>query len=261
MTHDEWLTSTRPEQLYSMIRGQATTRKARLLMVACCRLKADVFVDSRFNFVLETAERCADDATAEAVLNDVWNDYITLSKPRTHQTGLESELGLEISVASQLTSEFPGDFTDEERFSTPQAAISYALVLSIRGQPQDVFTGGSGDAVHGCIQRVSSADTIDGNQPSHEGGEGGVQVAMANIVRDIFGNPFQQTLFDDTWRSETIVSIASRMYETRDFSLINILGDALQDVGCADGAILEHCCGLSPHTRGCWLLDLILRKS
>jgi hypothetical protein len=85
--------------------------------------------------------------------------------------------------------------------------------------------------------------------------------AQAAILRDIFGNPFRQTHLDDTWRSETVVSLASQMYETRDFSLMAVLGDALQDVGCADENILEHCRGTGPHSRGCWLVDLILRKS
>ncbi|MDY3556283.1 hypothetical protein R5W24_005446 [Gemmata sp. JC717] len=52
------------------------------------------------------------------------------------------------------------------------------------------------------------------------------------------------------------------MYESRDFSAMPILADALQDAGCEDGAVLDHC--RDPHgvhVRGCWVVDLVLGKS
>ena len=39
-----------------------------------------------------------------------------------------------------------------------------------------------------------------------------------------------------------------------------ILADALEDAGCTDQAILDHCRGAGPHVRGCWVVDLILGK-
>jgi hypothetical protein len=39
-----------------------------------------------------------------------------------------------------------------------------------------------------------------------------------------------------------------------------ILADAMEEAGCTDAAILDHCRGPGPHARGCWLLDLILEK-
>ncbi len=40
-----------------------------------------------------------------------------------------------------------------------------------------------------------------------------------------------------------------------------ILADALEEAGCTDAAILDHCRGPGPHVRGCWVVDLILGKS
>ena len=37
-----------------------------------------------------------------------------------------------------------------------------------------------------------------------------------------------------------------------------ILADALQDAGCDNDDILDHCRGPGPHVRGCWALDLVL---
>jgi hypothetical protein len=52
------------------------------------------------------------------------------------------------------------------------------------------------------------------------------------------------------------------MYESRDFSAMPILADALQDAGCDKEDILTHCRDTSlTHVRGCWVVDLVLSKS
>jgi len=79
------------------------------------------------------------------------------------------------------------------------------------------------------------------------------------LIRDIFGNPFHPVYFDPTWRTDTAVSLARGMYESREFSAMPILADALQDAGCEDEQILTHCRDASqPHVRGCWVCDLVL---
>ncbi|MBP3958607.1 hypothetical protein J8F10_25440 [Gemmata sp. G18] len=51
------------------------------------------------------------------------------------------------------------------------------------------------------------------------------------------------------------------MYESRDFSAMPILADALQDAGCDNADILSHCRDTSlTHVRGCWVVDLALGK-
>ena len=49
------------------------------------------------------------------------------------------------------------------------------------------------------------------------------------------------------------------IYEDRAFDM-PILGDALEDAGCTNAAILKHCRSGAEHVRGCWCLDLILGK-
>ncbi|WP_246173677.1 hypothetical protein [Limnoglobus roseus] len=80
------------------------------------------------------------------------------------------------------------------------------------------------------------------------------------LLRDIFGNPFHPVAFDPTWRTSTAVAFANEMYQSRDFSGMPILADALQDAGCENEDILNHCRGEGPHVRGCWVVDLILGK-
>jgi hypothetical protein len=81
------------------------------------------------------------------------------------------------------------------------------------------------------------------------------------LLRDIFGNPFRPVAFDPAWRTSTVVALAQQMYDSRDFGLMPILGDALQDAGCDSADILDHCRGDGPHVRGCWVVDLVLGKS
>jgi hypothetical protein len=63
------------------------------------------------------------------------------------------------------------------------------------------------------------------------------------------------------WKTGNAVDLAASMYQTRDFSAMPILGDALLDAGCDDVRILDHCRNPAPHARGCWLVELLLGKS
>jgi hypothetical protein len=121
---------------------------------------------------------------------------------------------------------------------------------------------------------VSSAVVLVSGQAAarvasgHEGQHFSVVDAMllserseqADLVRDVFGNPLRKVKFSPEWRTDTAVTLASQMYESRDFSAMPILADALQDAGCDNDDILAHCRGDGPHVRGCWVVDLVLGK-
>ncbi|WP_239465732.1 hypothetical protein [Gemmata sp. SH-PL17] len=80
------------------------------------------------------------------------------------------------------------------------------------------------------------------------------------MLRDIFGNPFRPVAFSSAWRTPTVLALAAQVYESRDFSAVPILADALQDAGCDNADILDHCRGTGAHVRGCWVVDLVLGK-
>jgi hypothetical protein len=84
--------------------------------------------------------------------------------------------------------------------------------------------------------------------------------AQVRLLRDIFGNPFCTIAFSPGWRTDTALTLARQMYDSRDFSALPILADALQDAGCDNADILDHCRGPGPHVRGCWCVDLVLGK-
>ncbi len=81
-----------------------------------------------------------------------------------------------------------------------------------------------------------------------------------SLLRDIFGNPFRPVAFSLAWRTDTVTALARGMYESRDFSAMPILADALQDAGCDNPDILDHCRRDARHARGCWVVDAVLGK-
>jgi hypothetical protein len=83
---------------------------------------------------------------------------------------------------------------------------------------------------------------------------------QCSLVRDIFGNPFRPMAIDTEWKTSTVVSLAKSMYESRDFSMMPVLSDALQDAGCESAEMLSHCRGSRPHVRGCWVVDGVLSR-
>ncbi len=88
------------------------------------------------------------------------------------------------------------------------------------------------------------------------------QAIQAALLRDIFGNPFRPVTFSPEWRTDTALALARQMYESREFSAMPILADAIQDAGCDSDDILAHCRDASAtHVRGCWVVDLVLGKS
>jgi hypothetical protein len=88
--------------------------------------------------------------------------------------------------------------------------------------------------------------------------------ARADLVRDIFPSPLlPKPALDPEWLSEhddTVGSIARWIYEDHQFEHMPVLHDALVPAGCDNAEVLCHARNPQGHTRGCWLLDLLLKK-
>jgi hypothetical protein len=81
------------------------------------------------------------------------------------------------------------------------------------------------------------------------------------VLEELVG-PSSLPQFSPQWRTDTAVSLARQMYETRDFGVMPILADALQDAGCDSEDILSHCRDVAlTRVRGCWVVDLVLGKA
>src|SRR5262249_44543784 len=148
-----------------------------------------------------------------------------------------------------------GDALDVvERYADGTATRSELLTArkAVRAAVRDklpvarALTNLTDDAMEGMTVTI---DTVRGRS-------GGA--AQCGLIRCIF--PFRHVTVDPVWLTSTGVALARQMYDTRDFSPIPILADALQDAGCDNADILAHCRGPGPHVRECWVVDLVLGK-
>jgi hypothetical protein len=84
---------------------------------------------------------------------------------------------------------------------------------------------------------------------------------QVTLLRDIFGNPFCAATVDSAWLTTDVVALARGIYEEKAFDRMPILADALQDAGCDNDDILNHCRDTSlTHVRGCWVIDLLTSR-
>lgn len=96
---------------------------------------------------------------------------------------------------------------------------------------------------------------------------------QADVLRDIFSNPWRPvrlgrpvqegdwTCFDIgamlAWKDGTVPKMAGAIYDHGRWGQMPILADALEEAGCQDEAILQHCRNSSPHVRGCFVIDML----
>jgi hypothetical protein len=127
---------------------------------------------------------------------------------------------------------------------------------------------GSIDHLWALVTRALTSEDVVNTWPrgsSHLTGivtrDKALRAVHLNILRDILGNPFRPITFLPDWRTPTVLALAQQMYDSRDFSAMPILADALMDADCSDEVILMHCRGPGPHVRGCFCVDAILQRS
>jgi hypothetical protein len=84
---------------------------------------------------------------------------------------------------------------------------------------------------------------------------------QVHLLQELFGNPFNPVTIEPAWRTQTVVALARAIHADRSYDLMPVLGDALQDAGCNNNTILNHCNDTKQvHVRGCWLIDKLLGK-
>ncbi len=79
-------------------------------------------------------------------------------------------------------------------------------------------------------------------------------------LREMVGNPFRPVSRDPQWLTSDVVQLARGIYDERAFDRMPILADALQDAGCDNDDVLNHCRADTIHARGGWVVDLVLGK-
>ena len=228
MTEAEWLAAPDLIQMIQFLRGRASDRKYRLFSVACCREHQDRLSDERSRYAVGVAERYADGGASEAEL---------VAAERTARAAA-SELNQWCLVAGTA-----------------------AEAASHRVQPPEGPRIGGGMIEWYQDSKYWEAVPVFVLQGFSAYEAEPMEHYLVDLLRDIFGNPFHPVGILPEWCTDTVQTLARQTYAERDFSAMPILADALQDAGCDNADILEHCRGLGPHARGCWVVDLVLGKS
>jgi hypothetical protein len=64
----------------------------------------------------------------------------------------------------------------------------------------------------------------------------------------------------EAWTTRTVMDLVRAIDTDRAFDRLPVLADALEDAGCDNADILNHCRQPGEHVRGCWVVDLVLGK-
>jgi hypothetical protein len=228
MTESEWLACTNNWHLRRSIRERISDRKTKLFEVACCRRIWNLITHEASRNAVEMAERFADGVADVAELE------------RAFQAA-DAVAGTACADATAAFDAAPEGAEVHEFYAAAHALEAAAAVAN--------------DSIVNGVDRVAAAATDD---------YAAEEVAQADLVRELFGNPYRPVALDSawlTWNSGTVGRIAQAIYDERTFDRMPVLADALEDAGCMDQAILDHCRQPGEHVRGCWVVDLLLGKS
>jgi hypothetical protein len=294
MTEAEWSSVTDPRVLLGFVFGKASKRKFQLFAVACCRA-VDMLREAvvqhldgpmqhealchysvwRLSQALINLERYADSAMIADEM------YYVRQGLQAAIYRLEQELGYGLIYRGEddIPSYRTKPFSPEERFhlsALRHAMLRFGVAIvaiaddKVQGAARvatshatlalTLLIGANSGAASGLpLERlVASNDTAwqsRGELDVFE--EENAVTRFADFARDIFGNPFQPVQINSSWTTVPVTSLAETIYQERRFADLPILADALEEAGCSESAILDHCHGEGMHVRGCWVVDLV----
>jgi hypothetical protein len=156
-----------------------------------------------------------------------------------------------VEVAERFSDGLATERKLQDASSAARAAAQEAGKASPASDAADVaaWTACSGDG-HSIAFHVFLSATEDA-ESKHQ----------ATLLRCIFGpRIFRPVTLDSSLLTLTVKQLAEAIYDDRAFDRLPILADALEDAGCDNADILNHCRQPGEHVRGCWVVDLILGK-
>ncbi len=260
MTEAEWLGSVDLMPMLEYLLSKASDRKLRLFAVECCRRVRAHLLDPRCLQAFESIEANTDKgrhdpsflpaaANANAVCNERRFQVLTACvgeelTRRVYETSTRTLWGL------------TDDATAREAINKVESDPIYCAACAVYS------AAGFGRPSDDVDYLVHIAEVTAVHAAGASGDYSTEMAAQVLIVRDIFGIlPFRNLPFAPAWRTSTVVALADGIYQDRAFDRMPILADALEDAGCDNEDILDHCRGDGPHVRGCWVVDLVLSKN
>jgi hypothetical protein len=271
MTEAEWLACADPFALYHFLRDESVTyktrwqgwltarrfpiseRRLRLFACACCARVAHLLPAQEARELLAAAEAYADGLIGDAELEHAEQacDRATRLQGGSGRPWLGYEREAVTAVSLAYRAEAAGRLG---ALMAAQRAWSGAIVWRrhveslggvLRVKPGD-FAPLEG-VVRTCDRRFLAEEAT------------AEAVRQAELLRDVAGNPFRGVSVDPAWlewHDETLAHLAQAIYFERRYRDLPVLADALEDAGCSELELLDHCRASTRHCRGCWVLDL-----
>jgi hypothetical protein len=82
------------------------------------------------------------------------------------------------------------------------------------------------------------------------------------ILQCIGGNCDKiKTIVQNGWLTPNVIKLTRVIEQEENFDTLPILADALEEAGCTDAKMLDHCRLPGKHYYGCWVIEDILRKA
>jgi hypothetical protein len=228
MTEAQWNKYRNLSAMFDELNPKTWYRKQRLFACACCRSIWDLLPDDASREAVRTAERFAD--------GDVTSDGLRKAYEALVESGPTSRVWNPAAGAAELfTGSYHATASSFLRAATESVEACGAALVGPRSRRSP-----------GRAERNENARQCD-------------------MLRDIAGPLlFRRIAVDRTWlfwNSGTVPKIAEAIYDDRLFDNMPILADALEEAGCTNAEILDHCRVGGEHVRGCWVVDLLLGKS
>jgi len=261
MTEAEWLACEDPQAMLELLRSKVSDRKLRLFTVACCR----TFLGSD---LLRIMERFADGVAAPDEFGRDWfSAWDKLHMPIASWTDDEirmRHIGEALLGDPGRAALLAGQAAVQEDVLRPRlealrfSAVNQEQRRVMRANRTEAWDTAWAAAV-AAGQAIRAACIGRGLQDARAE----EVTRQVNLLRDVYGNPFCSASINPSclaWNNGTVPNLALAIYDDRAFDRMPILADALEDASCTSQEILEHCRGPAPHSRGCWVVDLLLGK-
>lgn len=262
MTEAEWEAATDPTPMLEFLRGRMSTRKLRLLNCGIVRsvpfglggetmweLVANRPWFSQKTWKYELSSN-GDVIQTQELITLSLHESVEIVEQAADTPGLEAVLASAAFATFAARYEAEGEMLGNEANPgfTPASVYYYRLTQCFEGLPQPA------SEITGWI--VPDADEF--RMPiSPE-----CNPSICSLTKDVFSLlPFRPVTIPPSWLTSNVVALAAGIYDEKAFDRMPILADALQDAGCNNDDVLNHCRGDGPHVRGCWVIDLLLSKS
>jgi hypothetical protein len=231
--------------MLAYLRGRASDRKFRLFAVACCRRAWDLLREAGGRGAVEVAERYADGLASDAELGAAEEFAGTGVKAAMDAYEINSDDTADLAVVRAHHAALYA------AYNAPPARTTLAATSG-----EYLLRGGAYAAAVLAAGNSVGAVRLGRQVPDQE--------SQSRLLRCIFGDPFKPiSIAPAVLASQggTVVRLATAIYEDRRWEDMPLLGDALEEAGVTDQAVLDHCRVSGPHARGCFVVDAILERS